>query len=57
MIADAILMASRSNRCLRTGSAENSAGKIFTATSRPKRVSRARYTSPIPPAPSASRIS
>src|SRR5215469_10254190 len=27
-------------------------GRIFSATSRPRRVSRARYTSPIPPAPS-----
>jgi NYN domain len=39
------------------GSAENSAGRIFTATSRPSRVSLARYTSPIPPAPSGPTIS
>jgi len=28
-------------------------GKTFSATFRPSRVSRARYTSPIPPAPAA----
>ena len=33
------------------------AGRTLTATSRPSRVSRARYTSPIPPAPTRSRIS
>src|SRR5262249_45131815 len=32
-------------------------GRTLTATSRPKRVSRARYTSPIPPAPSGDWIS
>jgi hypothetical protein len=32
-------------------------GRILTATARSRRVSRARYTSPIPPAPIAERIS
>ena len=32
-------------------------GRIFRATSRPRRVSFARYTSPMPPAPSGDRIS
>src|SRR6266446_544763 len=35
--------ASRSNRCLCTGSGENCAGKILMATLRSNRVSRARY--------------
>ena len=34
-----------------------SSGRIFSATSRPSRASRARYTSPIPPAPICARIS
>ena len=29
----------------------NTSGRIFSATSRPSRVSRARYTSPMPPTP------
>src|SRR5260370_40586274 len=52
-----MVLASRSNRCLRTGSAENCAGRILMATVRSSRVSRARYTSPIPPAPSGAPIS
>jgi hypothetical protein len=32
-------------------------GSTFTATVRSRRVSRALYTSPIPPAPSGDRIS
>src|ERR1700761_1727178 len=32
-------------------------GRTLSATSRPRRVSRARYTSPIPPDPSGERIS
>ena len=39
-------------RCRRSGSPENDAGRILMATSRFSRASRARYTSPIPPAPS-----
>ena len=38
-------------------SADTSFGRIFTATSRPSLVSFARYTSPIPPAPSGDTIS
>src|SRR5882724_2985542 len=52
-----MVFASRSNRCLRSASEENCAGKILIATVRPRRVSRARYTSPIPPAPSGETIS
>jgi hypothetical protein len=33
------------------GVAANASGKIFSATSRSNFVSRARYTSPMPPAP------
>jgi CPA1 family monovalent cation:H+ antiporter len=43
--------ASCSNRLRRSGSATNSSGSTLTATSRPRRESRARQTSPIPPAP------
>jgi len=35
----------------------NSSGNTLTATSRLREVSLARYTSPMPPAPSGSRIS
>src|SRR5882724_6527238 len=52
-----MVFASRSNRCLRSASEENCAGKILIATVRPRRVSRARYTSPIPPAPSGETVS
>src|SRR6266478_7716766 len=52
-----MVFASRSNRCLGAASEENCAGKILIATLRPRRVSRARYTSPIPPAPSGETIS
>ena len=38
-------------RASRPGSEATNCGKVFSATSRFKRVSRARYTSPIPPAP------
>src|SRR6202034_2169000 len=44
-------------RCLRSGSEERCAGRTLIATSRSSRVSRARYTSPIPPAPSKDWIS
>ena len=50
-------IASRSKRCLATGSAETFAGRILIATSRPSLVSFARYTSPIPPTPSEGTIS
>lgn len=44
-------------RANRSASAANDSGRIFSATSRFRRVSRARYTSPIPPTPSNSRTS
>jgi len=43
--------ASRSRRSLRSGSGERRPGRTLIATMRSKRRSRARYTSPIPPAP------
>src|SRR5262249_28395647 len=49
--------ASRSNRFRRSGSADRPAGWTLSATSPPSRVSRARYTSPIPPAPSGASTS
>src|SRR5262245_10769307 len=49
--------ASRLKRARRSGSSANTCGRIFSATSRLSRVSRPRYTSPIPPAPSGARIS
>src|SRR5580693_71690 len=52
-----IVRASRSKRSRSSGRPENLSGKILTATSRPRRVSRARNTSPMPPAPSGDRIS
>jgi len=39
------------------GTAVNIGGSSFSATSRPSLASRARYTSPIPPAPSGATIS
>ena len=36
---------------MRSGSAANDSGRTFSATSRPRRVSRAQKTSPMPPAP------
>ena len=42
---------------IRSASAAKAAGNTFSATSRPSRLSRARYTSPIPPAPTADKIS
>lgn len=52
-----IRMVERRNRArfllktVRSLSRAKDSGRIFSATSRPRRVSRARYTSPIPPAP------
>ena len=40
-----------------SGSAANRSGRTLMATSRSSRESRARYTSPMPPAPSGERIS
>src|SRR5579864_692199 len=47
----AMARASRSNRSV------NCCAETLIATSRPSRVSRARYTSPMPPAPMSARIS
>src|ERR1700688_1861652 len=49
--------ASCSKRSSRSLSSENIAGRILIATERSRRVSRARYTSPIPPAPRGDSIS
>src|SRR4030095_7565004 len=49
--SDATARASRSKRGSASPSSEKLSGRTLTATSRPSRVSRARYTSPIPPAP------
>ena len=49
--------ASFSNRFSRSWSEASASGSTLIATSRARRVSRARYTSPIPPAPSGARIS
>ena len=51
------LRASRSKRARRSRSLVSSCGRTLMATSRPSRVSRARYTSPIPPAPMGPEIS
>src|SRR5258705_500953 len=55
--SEARTFASRWNRAIRSASAANASGRILMATSRSSRVSRARYTSPMPPAPSAESIS
>src|SRR5688572_15660384 len=49
--------ASCSNRASRSGSAADAVGRTLIATSRPSRESRARYTSPMPPAPSTESTS
>src|SRR5438034_3788373 len=41
----------------RSMSAENAAGRVLIATQRSRRTSLARYTSPMPPAPSGETIS
>ena len=43
------MRASRSKRASRSASVANACGRTLIATSRPSLVSRARYTSPIPP--------
>src|SRR5262245_47633550 len=53
----ASVLASCSNRISLSGSAENSSGRILSATTRSSRVSRARLTAPIPPAPSGASTS
>src|SRR5215472_3243223 len=52
-----IVRASRSKRSLASALSARCCGRILTATLRSSRVSRARYTSPIPPAPSGATIS
>src|SRR5664279_2649079 len=52
-----IVFASRSNRWRTSGEDAMCVGRTFTATVRSSRVSRARYTSPIPPAPRGPRTS
>src|SRR6188508_756702 len=49
--------ASLSSRATRSGSRASVWGSTLSATSRPRRQSRARYTSPMPPAPSEVTIS
>ena len=49
--------ASRSKRARRSASPATSAGSTLIATARPSFVSVARYTSPMPPAPSGVVIS
>src|SRR4029077_13203652 len=49
--------ASRSKRCRSVTSSERCGGSTLMATVRSRRVSRARYTSPIPPAPMGARTS
>src|ERR1700682_6120804 len=53
----ATAFASRSNRASTPGSAATDSGSTLIATSRSSFLSRARYTSPIPPAPMGERIS
>ena len=50
------VVASRSNRASRSASLAKASGRILIATSRPSFVSRARYTSPMPPAPMVRRF-
>ena len=56
-LSDANTVASRLNRARRSASCANAEGSVLSATSRPSLVSRARKTSPIPPAPSDETIS
>ena len=49
--SDASVLASRSKRASRSGSCAKASGRILIATCRPRLVSVARYTSPMPPTP------
>src|SRR4030095_5204348 len=51
-LSAASALASRSNLAMRSASAATASGRALIATSRRSFVSRARYTSPMPPAPS-----
>ena len=55
--SEEIVFASRSRRSRSSAFSESAAGRTLTATVRPRRVSLARYTSPMPPAPRGERIS
>jgi hypothetical protein len=55
--SEASTCASRSKRASRSASAAKRSGRILSATSRCRRESRARYTSPMPPAPRGETIS
>src|ERR1700734_3584746 len=52
-----VARASRRNLSMACAPGNDSLGRSFSATSRPNRASFARYTSPIPPAPSGATIS
>src|SRR5437762_1017113 len=52
-----MVRASRSKRSFRLGLETKCPERTLMATSRPRRVSRARYTSPMPPAPNCPVIS
>src|SRR5271163_5082289 len=55
--SEARTLASRSKRASRSGSRASASGKTLIATARSSFTSRARYTSPMPPAPSGAWIS
>src|SRR5580704_8706206 len=55
--SDEIARASRSKRCFASGLEDRCAGRILIATVRSRRVSIARYTSPMPPAPNGETTS
>src|SRR5262245_56479797 len=56
-LSEARTCASRLNRARRLGSRANASGSTFSATSLARFVSRARYTSPMPPLPISETIS
>src|SRR5579862_5021314 len=56
-LSAATARASCSKRRNRSASEAKESGNSFRATSRPRRASRARYTSPMPPAPMSATIS
>src|SRR5258706_7308599 len=55
--SDEIARASRSKRCFASALQDRYSGRILIATVRSRRVSRARYTSPMPPAPTGATTS
>ncbi len=56
-LSEEIARASRSMRCFNSGEEERWEARTLMATVRSRRMSRARYTSPMPPAPSGDWIS